>query len=353
MSWADLLEGDRRQAFVALTKLSEQMWGSPETTGEVPPIDQRISVSITKDPKLGLIPCIHVDRIDSVAFEKAKGILEEFPFVTKRLGGGEAQSAYHSETRKLPKHATTGQLLPGAAISHGRYRFGTLGCIVEAKINDVIVKCAVTAAHVASLSREVELGESMYCPGKGSVRYLKRGDVFGKLAEAIDLYPLNPKIRGDVSDDDDVSIEADIALIEVTDERTRRLPTETLVPDPNEPNGKPMKISAVLPEAQLGDVLDSPVYLFGAVSGFSTGTLTDIGINRKILKLPNRKNYAYHDLLAIAPGSDGAFSRPGDSGSIIYTNQGLCVGFLVGADDKISFACIGDRALAAFDARIV
>ena len=38
---------------------------------------------------------------------------------------------------------------------------------------------------------------------------------------------------------------------------------------------------------------------------------------------------------------------------MVYTEEGLLVGFLIGADNQISFACIGDRALKEYKARIV
>jgi hypothetical protein len=353
MTWAHLIEDkERRRAFEALEKLCSEVWGSPETTGEIPPLDQRFSVSVTKVRDVGFVPTVHVDREDSSAFQQARELLERYPFIERRLGGGDAQAAYPES--KAKKHAVTGQLAPGAAISHGRYRFGTLGCIVEAEIDKIKCKCAVTAAHVVSLNSAVQIGDEIFCPGNGSVRYKKKGYKFGVLSEAIQLHPLNPAIRGEVDSAEDIAIESDVALVRIMDDRELRMPIANVVPDPADPENpeKKIKVTAAVREEDLGTFLIDDVYLFGAVSGFSQGVLTDIGINKKILRLPNRKNYMYIDLLGIAPPKGQAFSQPGDSGAMIYTKNGLLLGFLVGADNNMSFACIGARALGAFEARM-
>jgi hypothetical protein len=350
MSWVELLKGNQLRAYRELEAVLKEVWDSSETTGAIPPLDQRISLSVTKVARYGFVPCVHVDREDSSAYRRAKEILGDYPFVLARLGGGEAQSAYPQDS-KTTAHALSGQLLPGAAISHGRYPFGTLGCVVEAEVNRVKSLFAVTAAHVVNLNDEASLGDPIYCPGKGSVARIKKGDRFGTLEDSVDLYPLNPKSRG--SKVGDVSTDIDIALVRITDESTRRLPTETRVPNPKYPDEKTIKITGVAEEAKLGELLTSPVFLYGAVSGFSAGKLTDIGITKKVLRLPDRLNYMYHDLMGVAPKDGSTFSRPGDSGGIIYTEEGLLVGFLIGADNNVSFACVGDRALKEFNARIV
>jgi hypothetical protein len=349
MALIDLLGDEGRQAYRKLQRLLGEVWGEIGTTGSIPPLEQRISLSITKVAKHGFVPCVHADRDDSAAFKSAQEILKVYPFVTKRLGGGEAQSAYPEPT-KVPKHAISGKLVPGSAISHGRYPFGTLGCVVEAEFGKVTSRFVVTAAHVVALNDQAKVGDAIYCPGKRSVERIKRGDVFGELEDTVDLYPLNPKSRSGYGDD--VSIDIDVALIRITDDRPRRKPVGTLVPHPRDPEGKTMRITSPVREDELGNVLTKEVYLFGAASGFSVGILTDIGITKKVLRLPDRLNYLYTDLLGIA-GADGAFSRPGDSGAIVYTEEGSLVGFLIGADNQISFACIGDRALKEYKARIV
>jgi hypothetical protein len=350
MGLADLLDGDQLEAYLELQRLLREVWGGVGTSGAIPPLEQRISLSITKVPKHGFVPCIHADREDSAAYRRAQEILATYPFVKKRLGGGEAQSAY-PEPYKSPKHAITGKLMPGSAISHGRYPFGTLGCVVEAEIDDVKSLFVVTAAHVVALNDEAKVGDAIYCPGKRSVERILRRDVFGVLENTIDLYPLNPKSRGDY--EDDVSNDIDVALIRIRDDGPRRRPIETQAPHPRDPKDKTIKITGVVPEDKLGDVLTDEVYLFGATSGFSIGLLTDVGITNKVLRLPDRLNYMYHDLLGIAAEDGKSFSQPGDSGAMIYTKDGLLLGFLIGADSNISFACIGERALNAYKARIV
>jgi len=272
MEASDLLSGKQLEAYNRLQEVLLEVWGDAETTGSTPPLEQRISLSITKIPEYGFVPCVHVDREDSSAYRRAQEILVSYPFVKKRLGGGEAQAAY-PEATKIPKHAITGKLLPGSAISHGRYPFGTLGCIVEAEFDRVKSLFAVTAAHVVALNEQARVGDAIYCPGKRSVKRIKRRDIFGALADTVDIYPLNPKRRG--GHQDDVSVDIDVALVRIDDDSDRRKPIETRVPNPEDPDNKTIKIANVLPEDKLGEILTDEVYLFGAMSGFSVGTLTD------------------------------------------------------------------------------
>jgi len=70
------------------------------------------------------------------------------------------------------------------------------------------------------------------------------------------------------------------------------------------------------------------------------------------LKLRNQKNYVYKELFAIRSSDSKSFSKGGDSGSIIYSADGMLLGSLVGADPVVSLGCIGERCITrVFDPR--
>jgi hypothetical protein len=345
-----LLRPDSLKAYRKLEKLVRESWVSTSQRA-APPLDQRISVSITKVPRLGFVPCIHVNRKDSVAFIRAQEILKEFSFVQARLGGGEAHSEHPRARPRLDKRTTDGRLVPGAAISHGRFAYGTLGCIVEVEENQKKVLYAVTAAHVLNLTDSAKIGDEIYCPGKGSIPQIDKSGIFGYMRRATPLYPINPDIRDDV---DDIDIYFDIALVEITDKSEQRLPCESLVPNPRNPSRSTMKLTGAVQESDLGDWVTKEVYIIGARSGYRKGILTDVDISQKILRLPNRRNYLYRHLMGVVPvDGNEVFSQPGDSGAAVYTRNGLLLGFLIGADRNVSLLCIADRALKNYKARIV
>jgi hypothetical protein len=92
MALKDLFSREQQRAYRELERLLDHVWGHAESSASVPPLDQRISLSITKTRQGGFVPCIHVDREDSRAFKKASEILANYPFVKIQLGGGEAPS---------------------------------------------------------------------------------------------------------------------------------------------------------------------------------------------------------------------------------------------------------------------
>lgn len=351
MGIADYLSGDNLKAFTEMDVILRSIWDANDDDWHLPGIDQRVTVSLTKNDAGKYVPCLHVDKKDGWGHKQFAPIVEKYKSVVAKIDIGEAQAAYPQQEVVFQPHATSKKLEPGVSISHGRYRSGTVGCIVEVMEDGTPELCLVTAAHVVSLNNGSKMGDLIYSPGKGSVKRLLTEHRVGKLTgKSTELYPVAS--LGEENSAEDIAVDIDVALVKITDAGLTRAPMRTFVPDPTATSGV-IHISESVDEADIASYLLEEVNLFGAVSGHQKGTLTNIFMDRRVIKLPNQLNYIYKELLAVTPYGEIPYSKPGDSGSIIYSNDGKLVGFLIGADRYASYACLGDRCIKEFDARIV
>ncbi len=186
------LSGERLRAFRKMKKIVDPIWDTTSANWHVPDVGQRATLSLTKDDKGTAAACIHVDKKDGWAHAQIKALLEEYPgAIVAEIGAGEAEAAYPQQDI-FRKHASSGLIQPGVSISHGRYRSGTLGCVVEVEGRDRNDICVVTAAHVVALNyKSVQDGDAIYSPGKGNTPRLLRQHAIGELTDTVtDLYPL-------------------------------------------------------------------------------------------------------------------------------------------------------------------
>jgi len=359
MSFEPLLSGRKLEAFRAIRDVIAPLWDVTSPTWNAPDTTERATYSLSRDNSGEYTVALHIDQRDGQMHRQIANLLERYPdSIIHEIGGGEAQSAYPDQGAFQP-HAISREFRPGVSVSHGRYRSGTLGAIVQVKSDGATKKCAVSAGHVLALNRTVERGDWIYSPGKQTIPRLTRREIIGNLTDdIIDLYPITDV--GEATAAEDVALDVDICLIELDRRGLERLPLQSIVPDPSgwEPDKplseiKSLHIKECMPENLIKEKILTEVFLFGGVSGFRRGILTNALVQFRVIKLPNNRNYLYKDLLAIKSIDGMPFSRGGDSGSMIYTKNGLLLGFLIGADAYASFACIADRALQQLRAEIV
>lgn len=352
-----LLSGERLEAYKQVQSVFDPIWRSTTDDWTIPRPEDRATFSLTRDANGEFAVAVHIDVSDGRVHRQVRDILERYPeCIVTEIGAGEAQAAYPNQTSFKP-HALSERLQPGSTISHGSYRCGTVGCVVELSGEDDDYLCVLTAGHVIALSQNVQPGDSVYSPGRGSVSRLTRRHKIGELTDdIIEMYPLFD--RPDSAED--VAIDIDVAIARLTDTGLRRQPLRNLVPDPARFKHERwnddltyMPVTRCVPESEIHELLMTEVYMYGAVSGLRSGILTNAAYDKKIVKLPNNKNYLYKDLIAIKAKDNQPFSRSGDSGSMIYTGSGQMIGLLIGSDNVVSFACIGERALNQFKARLV
>lgn len=353
------LDNTNRKALGEIKNQFGQLWDIGSEEWSLPDVARRLSWSLSKDENGKFVPSIRAAKADSWVLKRLTVIKEDYPSVQiAYTDGGEAQSAYVKQ--KFKKHAVSGKLKPGASISHGRYRSGTLGCVVEVAGEQKDEICLISAAHVVALSDFVEEGNKIYSPGKGSIERITTRENIGVLTDnIIPLFPINEADEDNPAED--IAIDIDVALIRLNERGSNKSPLRNFVPDPAKFDPRKIDIDTLpqihvngcYKEDKMNKDIGLDVCMLGAVSGFRSGVLTDTLIDYMVVKLPNNKNYLYHDLFAVAPADTKPFSQDGDSGSMIYTADGKLVGFLVGGDDYVSFGCVGERVLSQFRARLV
>jgi len=342
------LDEEGKSALKAVRSVIAPLWDPRGDSEWRPPeLDQRITWALSK-AKSKYVVAILADKKDSWASRKAGELGRNYPDSIVWTTPGEAQSSYPGV--ECAPHATSRVIKPGVSIGHGRFRAGTLGCIVEVHGEGRDYKCAVTAAHVVALNDSVELGNLIYSPGKPEIgSALTRGDAIGRLQNTVDLIPF---YSTDPSAGEDIYQSIDIALVNI-EECRRPIPDFNQVPHPANPKQKVLRIKSVIKEIDLPNILLKNVYKFGRTTGFTEGILVHVMIMHRQLKLPNNKFYLYRELLAVKSTKNGKpFSLHGDSGAMVYTAKGQLVGFVIGADNEITLCCAAERSLEAMKAHV-
>ncbi len=97
---------------------------------------------------------------------------------------------------------------------------------------------------------------------------------------------------------------------------------------------------------------DLPVEMNGAVSGKLTGVILGTNVSTQI---------AYENMLVTMenliklshiPGIEGPFSKAGDSGSLLYTPDGIAVGMVIGGNEQYTYAVSMEKVTAALNMTI-
>lgn len=361
-----LLDNEGKAALEEVNALVNSQWSQENNEGwQLPEPDQRITWALGKEDSKYIISIL-VDNDDGWAKEEAIKLKEKFPGIVKSVSTGEAYSSYPSVD--CAPHATSRKIMPGVSIGHGRFRAGTMGCIVKFKYPEdpdekavkkkkQYIKGVLTAAHVVKLNDSVKLGDLIYSPGKPENGVaLMALDAIGKLRNSVGLIPF---YKADLLSQGDPYTSTDIALVDLEDVQEDfrgAIPKFNEVPDPKNPkntqfdiHGK-IKIKKIVKDDDLPNLLCQSVYKFGRTTGFTKGQLVNVMIMHRQLKLPNRKIYLYKELLAVKSTENGkSFSRPGDSGAMVYTSDGMVVGFVTGADDEFTLCCSAEKCFKALE----
>jgi hypothetical protein len=341
-----LLNDRGKEALDAVRKVIDPLWEPGQDRNWRPPdIDRRLTWALSKKMD-GFVISILAEYEDSWATRQAIELEKQFPEAIVWTTTGEAQSSY-PDSDHAP-HAICREIRPGVSIGHGRFRAGSLGCVVNVAGADRDSIGVLTAAHVVCLNKSVSRGDYIYSPGKPEIGTLVARDRIGVLDNLVDLIPII-----DYQPEDDIFQSIDIAFVKL-DGTDRKIPKWNEVPDPKAPANKMMRIKQAVPENDMRDLINQSVFKFGRTSGFTRGKLVYHHIAQRTIKLPNNKLYLYKELFGIVPTEgEGMFSRPGDSGAPVYTADGSLLGFIVGADGRVSLCCMAERSLKAMGAQLV
>lgn len=351
MSIENFLDKEGKAALHEVITTINPLWEPGKNSEWQPPdLDQRMTWALSKVGSKYVVSIL-ADQKDSLASKKAKELEKKYPGSIVWTSTGQAQSSYPDVV--CARHATSRKIRPGVSIGHGRFRAGTLGCLVKVQEeNRPDYIGVVSAAHVLALNDSVDPEDLIYSPGKPDVgQALRRSDAIGRLQDTIDLFPIH-KVDPAAQD---IYHSIDIALVNL--EKTpkpRPIPKYNEVPDPANPDNKMIKVKSIIKEEDLPTELNKNVYKFGRTTGFTKGKLVHVMIMHRQLKLPNNKFYLYKELLAVKSIENGRpFSRPGDSGAMVYTAAGHLVGFVIGADDEITLCCMAERSLKVMNAYLL
>lgn len=342
-----LLTEKGKEALSAVREIIDPLWEPTRGRDWRPPeMDRRLTWALSKKMDEFVISIL-ADQDDSWATRQAKELEKRFPEAVVWTTTGEAQSSYPGSDRA--PHATSREIRPGASIGHGRFRAGTLGCLVAVSGTERDQIGVLTAAHVVALNESVNRGDRIYSPGKPDISNLVRKYSIGKLVDCVDLMPVSGYQPGE-----DIFQSIDIAFVSLEEATDRKIPKWNEVPDPSDPDNKVIRLKQVVKEKDMPDYLNKDVFKFGRTTGFTRGKLVYHHIAQRAIKLPNNKLYVYTELFGVVPEANGKqFSRPGDSGAPVYTAEGRLLGFVIGADGSICLCCMAERALDAMGAQLV
>jgi hypothetical protein len=204
-------------------------------------------------------------------------------------------------------------------------RAGSVGLFVRMSVgsagNQRPVNGFVSASHVLDWcgggSNEKSTGNPVFCPGPPYGNRRAR-DQIGMISDYIRLVP---KARPPTPND------ADIALVELEEQTA---PIGNNVPNPRDVRDLSSSIIGVIAESNLKDAKGAKVFKCGAGSGFTSGFIADVGLDKYVL-MPDDKEYLMTRCVIVRAGpGEGIFSQPGDSGALVYDGAGTAVGFIVG-----------------------
>ena len=221
-------------------------------------------------------------------------------------------------------------LCPGLSVCHRDTRAGTIGLIVELQNGPALL----SAAHVIGKSGSGEKNDPIYHPGKPDVDPLGLSYRVAKLTDSVDL-----------SDNDINEIDAAVGVLNEGIEFTNCLPQLEGCPDA----GKPLKrVLSVRDLASMGPNL--LVAKVGRTTGYTTGKLTALDVKRLPVRTP-RGNYSFGSVIEVTWSKD-PFTRPGDSGSLVYVRDPMAgIGLHFASDGKSkSYACELKKVLDHFGA---
>lgn len=286
--------------------------------------DKQMSWGITKDDgryKVAII--LESGEQGSDAVKAAELIERSYKGLVVREVSARAHSSDPGEACDLLVKG----LSPGASISHRNGFPGTIGAIVRNDQGDGEWLGVLGASHVLA-HHDVEAGSSVFAPSRRDGRGMST-DICGKL----ERYKVINTYDEDTPDTDYLNcVDAAVVRLPETRMRYHAVPDRNRVRNGAGPGS--IDIVGVLGGDEVAKRLALPVYKLGRTSGFTEGTLKYIGLQRQIIQIGG-KDCVYTNVLAVSAPRDRPFSRPGDSGALVYTEDGFGIGLVIGGTDGV------------------
>lgn len=197
-------------------------------------------------------------------------------------------------------------LRPGVSIGHVGVTAGTLGAFVTRSRSDDAAEdgamYALSNYHVLAGSPEARPGDVVLQPGPADGG-LAPGDRIGELTEVVDLTATEP-----------ASTDAAIARLD-------RIPV-----DFEYPVGRVVKTARALGGELVGKV--------GRTTSVTRGRVTAIELDDVIVGYEDLGALSFDDQIEIESLGEGPFSRGGDSGALVYREDGVALGLLFAGSES-------------------
>jgi hypothetical protein len=293
-----------------------------------PPPERQLSWGITKiDDQFRVAIILETADKHSAAVKVAEFITNSYHGVVV----SDTLARAHSSDPGKPCQCLITGINPGASISHHSGFPGTVGAIVRSTQPDNEWQGLLGAAHVLAHNKpKTGPKTAIFVPskrdGKGSAN---------EIAGYLENYKYLNSFDED-SDNADYLNCVDAAVIRWAPDRGFRYPSFpdgnfVYAPDIQESTkrGKPMPIHGFLGGVKVAERIGTRVCKLGRTSGFTVGELKYIGLQRQIIKI-NTQDYVYTNVLGVSSSKDHPFSQPGDSGALVYTEDGFGIGLIIG-----------------------
>ena len=253
---------------------------------------------------------IHQKRTTSKAYEAAEAVRNSL--------GEENVNIGFLEQAVVPKQFSADSTLKESPILGGRNRPLTLGCSVghidggagsiggflrDAIGNDYILSCN----HVLALGNRANIGDTIINPGRLGNIMATAEDRIGELGDHV----IFARRHANNSDSAICKLNSEIELL------GNKIPDGIGAPNPGE---------MILPDTGEYPLSGQAVHKIGMLTGYTTGTLNAVslddvqvemfmdidgrGLRKEILKFDN--------VIEITHSNEEAFSKEGDSGSLVY-----------------------------------
>jgi hypothetical protein len=193
-------------------------------------------------------------------------------------------------------------LRPGISIGHVGVTAGTLGAFVTRASPADGELYALSNYHVLAGSPEARPGDLVLQPGPADGG-LAPGDRIGALAQVARLDPLEP------------------AYTDAAIARLDRVPV-----DFEYPVGRVVKTARALGGEIVGKV--------GRTTSVTRGRVTAIELDDVIVGYEDLGALSFDDQIEIESLDDGPFSRGGDSGALVYREDGVALGLLFAGSES-------------------
>jgi len=237
------------------------------------------------------------------------------------------------------------ELFPGSSISHQSGYAATLGVFayptsstrrsdipllrgISDKPYDPLDKLGfVSSGHALSLWGRGSSSDVILSPGAPDAFRSLRNSI-GHLYDFTILVPANEE-QGSLYN------EADLAFVILNHDINDEGCFGNVVPAPSDPDRTNITLKSVLNEVDLFDYINRPVFKIGRTSGLTSGSLSIVALSGIPIIGADRRDYIFTNCALVeSTSADAPFSRPGDSGAVVYTENGIAIGTVVAGNDQ-------------------